>query len=135
LAFHPGLFAAGISICGMSDLGTFYHNTEPWIAEAAYTEYGHPVNDRELLERLSPLRRVETLTAPVLLVHGANDTNVPVSESEQLADALRERGRNVRFLRFEDDGHEIVKRENHAALVKAIREWLEAAFATARAAS
>ena len=55
LTFHPELFAAGISICGMSDLGTFYRNTEPWIAAAAYPKYGHPVNDRELLERLSPL--------------------------------------------------------------------------------
>ena len=47
--FHPTLFAAGISICGMSDLSTFYRNTEPWIAEAAYPKYGHPVNDQELL--------------------------------------------------------------------------------------
>ena len=50
LTFHPALFVAGISICGMSDLGTFYRNTEPWIAAAAYPEYGHPVADRELLE-------------------------------------------------------------------------------------
>ena len=100
----------------MSDLTTFYRNTEPWIAEAAYTKYGHPVSDRELLEQLSPLRRVDALTAPLLVVHGANDTNVPVSESEQIVEALREAGREVRYLLFGDDGHEIVKRENHATL-------------------
>ena len=50
LAFHPELFAAGISICGMSDLNTWYRNTEPWIAAAAYPKYGHPVSDRELLD-------------------------------------------------------------------------------------
>jgi acetyl esterase/lipase len=135
LTFHPALFAAGISICGMSDLATFYHNTEPWIADVAYPKYGHPVNDRELLERLSPLRRVDALTAPLLVVHGVNDTNVPVGESEQIVDALRERGRRVRYLRFPDDGHGIVKRENRAELVTAISEWLGAAFAGARAAS
>ena len=129
LTFHPELFAAGISICGMSDLGTFYRNTEPWIAAAAYPKYGHPVNDRELLERLSPLRRVEALAAPLLLVHGANDTNVPASESEQMFDALRRLGRTVRYLRFDDDGHQIVKRENRAALVSAISGWLTTAFA------
>ena len=57
LAFHPDLFAAGISICGMSDLCTWYRNTEPWIAEAAHPKYGHPVNDRELLDQFSPLLR------------------------------------------------------------------------------
>jgi dipeptidyl aminopeptidase/acylaminoacyl peptidase len=129
MTFHPDLFAAGITICGMSDLTTFYRNTEPWIADAAYPEYGHPVNDRELLERLSPLRRVEAMTAPLLVVHGAHDTNVPVSESEQIVDALRRRGREVRYLLFCDDGHEIVKRENHTALAAAMTEWLHNAFA------
>ncbi len=129
LTFHPELFAAGISICGMSDLTTFYRNTEPWIAAAAYPEYGHPVHDRELLEELSPLRRVNALTAPLLVVHGAQDTNVPVGESEQIVDALQRAGRDVRYLLFGDDGHGIVKRENRAALATAISDWLAKAFA------
>ena len=130
MTFHPDLFAAGITICGMSDLTTFYRNTEPWIADEAYPKYGHPVNDRELLEQLSPLRRVDALTAPLLVVHGANDTNVPVSESEQIVDALRQAGRDVSYLLFSDDGHGIVKRENRAALAAAMSEWLNRAFGT-----
>lgn len=128
LTFHPELFAAGISICGMSDLNTFYRNTEPWIAAAAHPKYGHPVADRELLERLSPLLRAHALTAPLLLVHGANDTNVPVGESEQMYDALHELGRTVELLMFDDDGHEIVKRENRAVLGEAMTRWLLSAF-------
>jgi dipeptidyl aminopeptidase/acylaminoacyl peptidase len=133
LTFHPGLFVAGVTICGMSDLSTFYRNTEPWIAQAASSKYGDPVNDRALFEQLSPLRRVDALTAPLLVVHGATDTNVPPSESEQIVEALRERGRNVRYLLFEDDGHEIAKRENRETLVAAVSDWLRAAFATAPA--
>jgi dipeptidyl aminopeptidase/acylaminoacyl peptidase len=129
LTFHPELFAAGISICGMSDLNTWYRTTEPWIAAAAYPKYGHPVGDRELLEQLSPLQRADALTAPLLLVHGATDTNVPPSESQQMFDALRSLNRKVELLMFDDDGHEIDKRENRAVLVKAIGEWLTAAVA------
>ena len=128
LTFHPQLFAAGISICGMSDLNTWYRNTEPWIAAAAYPKYGHPVSDRDLLEQLSPLTRVDALTAALLLVHGANDTNVPPSESQQMFEALRSLNRKVELLMFDDDGHEIDKRENRAVLVKAMCEWLIAAF-------
>jgi pimeloyl-ACP methyl ester carboxylesterase len=130
LTFHPQLFAAGISICGMSDLNTWYRNTEPWIAAAAYPKYGHPVSDRELLDRLSPLLRAHALTAPLLLVHGLNDTNVPPSESQQMFDALRRLGRIVELLVFDDDGHEIDKRENRSVLVRAMCDWLIAAFAT-----
>ncbi len=128
LAFHPDLFVAGVSICGMSDLGTFYRNTEAWIAAASYAKYGHPVADRELLEALSPLRRVQSLTAPLLVVHGARDTNVPVSESEQIVAALRALGRTVRYLLFADDGHEITRRENHTVLAGAVADWLKRAF-------
>jgi dipeptidyl aminopeptidase/acylaminoacyl peptidase len=135
LTFYPAMFAAGISICGMSDLSTFYRNTEPWIADAAYPKYGHPVNDRQLLERLSPLRRVDALSAPLLVVHGANDTNVPLGESEQIVDALRKAGRDVRYLLFNDDGHQILKRENRAALAEAICEWLNRAFGVSAGAA
>ncbi|MGD9621425.1 MAG: alpha/beta hydrolase family protein [Mycolicibacterium sp.] len=128
LAFHPEEFAAGISICGMSDLNTWYRGTEQWIAAAAYPKYGHPVSDRELLEQLSPLSRAPAVTAPLLLVHGLNDTNVPPSESQQMCDALRELGRRTELLTFEDDGHEIDKRENRAVLLKAMNAWLTEAF-------
>jgi dipeptidyl aminopeptidase/acylaminoacyl peptidase len=128
LTFHHDLFAAGISICGMSDLSTFYRNTEPWIADSAYPEYGHPIGDRELLEELSPLRRADALVAPLLVVHGAHDTNVPVSESEQIVDALRQIGRDVRYLLFGNDGHGIIKRENRATLAAAMSEWMIRAF-------
>ncbi|MCV6983001.1 S9 family peptidase [Mycolicibacterium pulveris] len=131
LTFHPDLFAAGISICGMSDLNTWYRTTEPWIAAAAYPKYGHPVSDQALLAELSPLQRVQNLVAPLLLVHGANDTNVPPTESQQMYDALRALGRTVEYLVFDDDGHEIDRRENRAVLLKAMREWLLAAFSPA----
>lgn len=129
MAFHPDLFAAGVSVCGMSDLNTWYQTTEPWIAQASYTEYGHPVADFDLLERLSPLHRAAAVTAPLLLVHGANDTNVPPSESIQMCEALAALGRPVELLMFDDDGHEIVRRENRATLVEAISGWLTSAFA------
>lgn len=130
LAFHPDEFAAGISICGMSDLNSWYRNTEQWIAAAAYPKYGHPVSDRDLLEQLSALPRVDAVTAPLLLVHGLNDTNVPPSESQQMCDALTALGRRVRLLTFEDDGHEIDKRENRSVLRTAMTEWLTEAFAS-----
>lgn len=132
MTFHPDRFAAGISICGMSDLNTWYRSTEPWIAAAAYPKYGHPIGDRDLLEQLSPLQRADAMAAPLLLVHGANDTNVPPGESQQMYEALKALDRKVELLMFDDDGHEIDKRENRAVLVKAMREWLIAAFAPVR---
>ena len=79
---------------------------------------------RELLQELSPIHRIADLTAPLLVVHGAHDTNVPVGESEQIVAAVHARGGIADFLLFDDEGHEIVKRENRRALASAMVAWL-----------
>jgi dipeptidyl aminopeptidase/acylaminoacyl peptidase len=82
------------------------------------------VADRALLRDLSPMTRIDRLRAPLLVVHGANDTNVPVGESEQVVAALRERGVPQRYLRFADEGHEFLNRANQEAYVDAAVDWL-----------
>ncbi|MEU4833460.1 alpha/beta fold hydrolase [Streptosporangium sp. NPDC023615] len=123
LVTHPDLFRAGVDVCGMADLETFYERTEPWIAAAAVSEYGHPVTDRELLRALSPLHSFDRLEAPLLIVHGAQDTNVPLHEAEQALRAARERGVPCELLLFEDEGHEIRQTANRATFVKNVVEW------------
>lgn len=116
LVRHAGRWQGGVAACGMSDLQTFYRDTEPWVAAAAYPKYGNPLQERELLAEASPLKRYHKVSVPVLFVHGQHDSNVPVSESEQAADDLRGRGVPVDFLLFEDEGHEFVKLANRQLL-------------------
>ncbi|HYN96511.1 MAG TPA: prolyl oligopeptidase family serine peptidase, partial [Pilimelia sp.] len=98
--------------------------TEPWIAAAAVSKYGDPVHDRELLHDLSPLHRLDRLAAPLLLVHGANDTNVPVRESAQVAAALTERGVPHGYLLLQGEGHEFLTTTARRAAVTATVTWL-----------
>ncbi|MEU4409685.1 alpha/beta fold hydrolase [Streptosporangium sp. NPDC023963] len=124
LVTHPRLFRAGVDVCGMADFETFYERTEPWIAAAAVSEYGHPVADRELLRALSPLHSFDRLAAPLLVVHGARDTNVPLYEAEQALQAARAREVPCELLLFEDEGHEIRQIANRVTFVKNVVEWL-----------
>ncbi|HEX4448656.1 MAG TPA: prolyl oligopeptidase family serine peptidase, partial [Polyangiaceae bacterium] len=124
LVFHPDLFAAGVDVCGMADFHTFYANTEPWIAQAAYPKYGHPVHDAALLRALSPVHRFDALRAPLLVVHGENDSNVPLEEALQVVEAARRRGVPVDFLPFADEGHEIARPDNRELFVRATVDWL-----------
>src|SRR6185312_15162987 len=104
----PDLFAAGVSLAGMSDLRTFFAGTEPWMAAASVTEYGDPVADRDMLARISPMTSLERLTSPVLLAHGDRDTNVPVAESMQAHQALTALGARSELLLLPGEGHTIV---------------------------
>jgi dipeptidyl aminopeptidase/acylaminoacyl peptidase len=124
LTWHPELFAAGVDVCGMSDLQTFYANTEPWVAAVAASKYGHPERDADLLAQLSPLRRFDRLRAPLLAVHGENDRNVPVSESVQAVEAARARGVEAELMLFADEGHEIARPEAKLRFVTAVVDFL-----------
>ena len=124
LAFTPEIFAAGVDICGMSDLHTFYRDTEPWIGAAAYSKYGHPRRHRKLLKSLSPLRRVRDIRAPLLVVHGELDTNVPIGEAKQIVAALTRRGRSVDYLELAGEGHEYRRAESRVLLIERMLHFL-----------
>ncbi|HZG91761.1 MAG TPA: S9 family peptidase [Pseudonocardia sp.] len=126
LARFPDRFAVGVDVCGISDFATFYAGTEPWIAEAAVTKYGDPAADAPLLRQLSPIHQVDRIVAPLLVVHGAHDTNVPLVEAEQVVAALRERAASPGFLLFPDEGHEVRGTENRAVFVREVVRWVTA---------
>ncbi|MEV6303950.1 prolyl oligopeptidase family serine peptidase [Actinoplanes sp. NPDC051861] len=125
LTSFPELFDVGIDVCGMSNFMTFYECTEPWIAAAAVSKYGDPVLDAALLRDLSPIHRIDRLRAPLMVVHGENDSNVPVIEAEQVVTALAERGHPHRYLLFPGEGHELLHRSSRAEYLTATIEWLE----------
>ncbi|HET6529047.1 MAG TPA: S9 family peptidase [Actinoplanes sp.] len=124
LVSYPDLFAVGIDICGMSNFATFYQHTEPWIAAAAVSKYGDPVADADLLRDLSPITRIDRLTTPLMIVHGENDSNVPVIEAEQVVAALAARGVEHKYLLFRDEGHELLHRSSRAEFLRATVDWL-----------
>jgi dipeptidyl aminopeptidase/acylaminoacyl peptidase len=124
LTTYPDLFAVGVDVCGMSNFATFYQHTEPWIAAAAVSKYGDPVADADLLRDLSPMTHIDRLRTPLMIVHGENDSNVPVIEAEQVAAALSERGVEHRYLLFPDEGHELLHRSSRADYLRATVDWL-----------
>lgn len=128
LVRHAGRWCGGIAACGMSDLRTFYRTTEPWIAAAAYPKYGNPLQERELLMEVSPLLNFDRIDVPVLYIHGAHDTNVPLTETGQAVDALRERGVPVDVLLFEDEGHDFVKLANRRLLGDRVVRFCQEVF-------
>lgn len=125
LADYPDLFAAGANLFGVVNFETFFANTEPWMAAISTVEYGDPVKDKELLEQLSPIHKVDRVAAPTIVLHGANDTNVPVVEAEQVVESLEARGVPVKYVLFPDEGHGWRKIENRVTSDVEIVRWFE----------
>ncbi len=112
LAFHPERWAAGIDTVGISSLVTFLENTAAWRRGYREREYGSLEHDRDFLLEASPITRVDAISAPLFIIHGANDPRVPVGEARQIHAALSERGVRCELLVYDDEGHGLAKLEN-----------------------
>jgi dipeptidyl aminopeptidase/acylaminoacyl peptidase len=136
LTEYPELFAAGVNLFGIVNFFTFFQHTQPWMAAISTIEYGDPATQRDLLEKLSPLGKLGRIRAATMVQHGANDTNVPVVEAEQIVNHLKSRGVPVEYILFPDEGHGWRKITNRIrSTVEMVRFFDEHLNATAGSAA
>jgi dipeptidyl aminopeptidase/acylaminoacyl peptidase len=133
LTTNPELWAAGVDVVGIANFVTFLEQTGPWRRHLREAEYGSLERHRPLLEAISPLHKADRIAAPLMVIHGANDPRVPIGEAEQIVATLRARGRPVEYLRFEDEGHGLVKLDNRLAAYPRVADFLERHLRSRRA--
>jgi len=124
----PGLWAAGVSVCGPSNLESLARSMPPsWTAmiSAMFGDPEDPADTADMHGR-SPLTYARQIAAPLLVIQGANDPRVPQAESDQIIDAARANGADARYLVFDDEGHGFTSRGNDIKAHQAIIDFLTA---------
>ncbi|WP_042281884.1 S9 family peptidase [Nocardiopsis alba] len=131
VTFTPDRFAAAVDIVGIADLASFMRNlppfSRPYLMTSWYAYVGDPdipEQEVDMLER-SPISRVDKITTPLLVAHGANDVRVMQGESDKIVASLEERGVPVEYLLAEDEGHGFANPENEIRLQEAILRHFE----------
>ena len=120
---YPDMFAAGANLFGVVNFETFFKHTEPWMAAISTVEYGDPATQAAMLRELSPIHKADLIKTPLLVEHGANDTNVPVVEAEQVVAALKKNNIPVKYTLFPDEGHGWQKTTNRITSTVEIVDW------------
>jgi dipeptidyl aminopeptidase/acylaminoacyl peptidase len=123
---HTGRFKAACSeravndqwgMFGTSDIGHLFNMVElgalPWD------------NLGEYLDR-SPVTYAKDVTTPLLIIHSEDDLRCPIGQAEQLFVALKKLGKDVLFVRFPDETHELSrsgKPRHRLARFRFILDW------------
>jgi dipeptidyl aminopeptidase/acylaminoacyl peptidase len=91
----------------IADFITYFQGTDPTRPEDRRAEYGDERNPamRDFLTRISPLTQASQIKVPLLIVHGAKDTRVPVTQAEEMARRVRANGVPVWVTIYNDEGH------------------------------
>lgn len=128
LAFTPDIYRAGISYVGPSNIITLLSTIPPYWApmkkmfDVRVGDMSNP-EDRKMLEAQSPLNSATKITAPLLVIQGANDPRVKRAESDRIVIALRDLGRTVEYMVAPDEGHGFAGRDNRMAVYTAMERF------------
>jgi len=121
----PDYWAAAVDIVGPSNLVTFSKAVPPTWRRFMDKWVGNPETEADFLMERSPITYVDDVRAPLLVMQGANDPRVVKGESDQMVERLRELGREVEYVVFDDEGHGFTKRENQLRAFRLASDWFE----------
>lgn len=123
LQTQTDLFAAAVSHAGISSISSYWgEGYWGYTYSSGASANSYPWNNKEMYIEQSPLFNADKINTPLLLLHGTEDTNVPIGESIQMYTALKILGKPVEFIQ--------VKGENHGVRdFKKRIEWNHSIFA------
>lgn len=121
----PNRFAAGVAVSPIVDFETYLENTSSWRRKLRAAEYGSLEEDRELLRELSPIHDVENVESPLLLIHGENDSRIPVEQVRTFADRAHDQGVPVETMFEPDVGHRLGSRTRQVEIFGRIADFID----------
>ena len=129
VTFTPDRYAAAVDYVGVSNLFTFLESMPPYwkpMIDMMYEMVGNPQTEegKRALHDASPLFFADRIVTPLLVAQGANDPRVKQAESDQIVEALRARGVDVKYMLKENEGHGFHNEENQFEFYEAMDEFL-----------
>jgi dipeptidyl aminopeptidase/acylaminoacyl peptidase len=129
---QQGLYRCAVSVAGPADISSF----DDWYAKvyggyhnASYRywrkEIGADAADQDALHDISPAHFAARADAPILLIHGKDDTRVPIEQSRQMAAALKSAGKPYEYVELEKEDHFLSRDATRTAMLKAAVAFVE----------
>ncbi len=124
---HPETFRCAVAVNGLSDLELLAG--EEWrrygINKGLADEMGETRGDKAMIEATSPIRHVDAMKGPVLVMVSTEDTTVVPEQSLRFAAAAAAAGKAVTLVKLEGDDHHLLRSETRTKMLAAIRDFLK----------
>jgi dipeptidyl aminopeptidase/acylaminoacyl peptidase len=128
----PGRYACAVSVNGLSDpeqrlIDATKFNRRSMIAEWWRRSMG---DDVKQLRKVSPVEHVEQVRSPILLIHGDEDSVLPVEESRAYHAKLLRAGKQVRYVELKGDDHWLSSASTRTLMLREMETFLAAHLST-----
>jgi dipeptidyl aminopeptidase/acylaminoacyl peptidase len=120
---HPELWRAAVDMFGPYDLSKFMERIPETWKPYFLLALGDPEKDRDFILERSPKTHISNISCPLFVIQGQNDPRVVEQESSDVVGELRSLGKDVDYLVFEDEGHDVLKLHNRVRCYDAITSF------------
>jgi dipeptidyl aminopeptidase/acylaminoacyl peptidase len=104
---HTDRFKAAVTQRCVSNLHSFYGTSDIGFTFGEYEFGGTAWERQEHFLKYSPVSYVASMTTPLLITHSEEDYRCPIEQAEQVFVSLKRLGREVEFVRFPDENHNL----------------------------
>jgi len=122
---HPELWSAACDMFGPYDLVSFMQRIPETWKPYFKIAVGDPETEADMLRERSPRTYLGRLACPLLVIQGQNDPRVVEAESRLVVEDLRAQGKDVDYLVFADEGHDVLKHPNRVTCYNRITDFFK----------
>jgi dipeptidyl aminopeptidase/acylaminoacyl peptidase len=121
VTLQHGIYRCAVSVAGIGDVSQMYKTevvdsgSEAVVKQALLEQLG----ERSALDAISPVRFAREADAPILLIHGRDDTVVPFEQSRKMADALKDAGKPYEFVELKGEDHWLSRSDTRDQMLQA----------------
>jgi dipeptidyl aminopeptidase/acylaminoacyl peptidase len=129
VTLDPGVYRCAVSVAGVSDLKRMLQDVSDYAArEQRYWDRFMGVSGASdpLLQELSPIKHVDAINVPVLLIHGRDDTVVRFDQSSRMFDAMKHAKKNVEMVTLKNEDHWLSRSETRRQMLESTVAFLRA---------
>jgi dipeptidyl aminopeptidase/acylaminoacyl peptidase len=127
ITLTPELYCCAVDYVGVANMFTFMKTVPPYwepLRQMFYEMIGDPVKDSIMLAEVSPVFHADRISCPLFVAQGANDPRVNINESNQMVEALKNRGVAVEYMVKDNEGHGFYNQENQFDFYRAMEKFL-----------
>ncbi|MDI7775243.1 S9 family peptidase [Asticcacaulis sp. EMRT-3] len=123
-----GVYNCAVSVAGLSDVGAFVSyllESTNNIDTPAIVAWRQVLGDKSGWDDISPVHQAARASCPILLLHGTDDTVVPINQSQRMESALKAAGKTVTFITYQGQDHWETIGSTRIEMMKAALDFLE----------
>lgn len=133
VTIDAGVYRCAVSVAGISDLRAFLQSQNDYLysgesfSQSYWDRYlGITSHDDPALDAISPVKYVDRISVPVLLIHGRDDTVVPFEQSERMLNAMKGANKNVQLVVLNHEDHWLSRSATRLQILQSVAAFLRA---------